>query len=302
MTPGLLPPVLEHSTVLRSVIESLPEDDSFKAEDDGPVFILASGFRSGSTLTQRLVMSEGALIWGEPFMETGWLHGLATTLMHLPGRLHGWAEIQRKLQRGPLHDQWVSNLHPGVQQLRHAHCAMIQTLLADPTRKTPYTRWGAKFVRLDGNFARYLQWLFPNARFIICVRDPLASFHSYRRYLPDYATDPQQSGWMVTPNWRINTAERFFAIAHHLMGSLIEAQAENPNAMTLLRYEDMMSGKSRISALGDWLGMHLKSEVLDQKLDGAMRQASPEAPLTETEKATIDVWNPRFKAFGYGAP
>ncbi len=40
-------------------------------EDERPIFILSAGWRSGSTLIQRLIMSkERILIWGEPIIET----------------------------------------------------------------------------------------------------------------------------------------------------------------------------------------------------------------------------------------
>lgn len=140
MSPGPLPPILMHSARIRAVIDAIseytgPGRDETPENEEAPVFILASGFRSGSTLVQRLIMSGGVLVWGEPFMETGWLHSLASSLTWLPGRLHERADFGRLSERGPLENQWVANLHPGVQRFRQAHRAMIAAFLATPAQE-----------------------------------------------------------------------------------------------------------------------------------------------------------------------
>ena len=46
--------------------------------DDAPIFLLSAGWRSGSTMLQRLLMSDpGVLIWGEPYDECGLVQALA---------------------------------------------------------------------------------------------------------------------------------------------------------------------------------------------------------------------------------
>ncbi|WP_299615656.1 sulfotransferase [Pelagibius sp.] len=310
MTPESLPPILAHSARLRAVIDAIsdytgPERDETPENDEAPVFILASGFRSGSTLVQRLIMSGGVLVWGEPFMETGWLHALASSLTWLPGRLHEKADFERLSESGPLEDQWVANLHPGVQRFRQAHRAMIAAFLATPAHEAAQeagrSRWGAKFVRLDGNFAYYLRWLFPNARFVFCLRDPMAAFQSYRRNVGNYAAHPQDSGWVLTPTWRINSAERFFAMTHHLMGSLIAAAAESPETVILLRFEELVGDGAALAEMEERLQLRMDARVLDRKLGGGMRKRSAKAPLTDEERSAIERWRPRFEAFGYGA-
>jgi len=44
-----------------------------------PVFVLAAGWRSGSTLLQRMLMPE-CFIWGEPYGHSGMLQSLADPL------------------------------------------------------------------------------------------------------------------------------------------------------------------------------------------------------------------------------
>ena len=69
MSPAPLPPMLMHSTRIRAVIAAIseytgPGRDETPENSEAPVFILASGFRSGSTLVQRRIMSGGVLVWG----------------------------------------------------------------------------------------------------------------------------------------------------------------------------------------------------------------------------------------------
>src|SRR5262245_37805430 len=47
--------------------------------DQQPVFVLAAGWRSGSTLVQRALMSQ-CLVWGEPFGHGGLIERLADPL------------------------------------------------------------------------------------------------------------------------------------------------------------------------------------------------------------------------------
>ena len=178
---------------------------------------------------------------------------------------------------------------------------MIAAFLATPAQEAARSQWGAKFVRLDGNFAYYLRWLFPNARFVFCLRDPMAAFLSYRSNVWNYADHPQDSGWVLTPSWRINSAERFFAMTHHLMGSLTAAAAESPESVVLLRFEDLVRDGAVLEALEERLNLRLDARVLDRKLDGGMRKRSAKARFTDDEHSAMERWRPRFEAFGYGA-
>ena len=71
---------------------------------------------------------------------------------------------------------------------------MFKSLLADPLTRTKHTRWDAKFVRLDGKFAPYLRWPFPNCKIAFLMCDPLSFFLSSRRMEPTYDKQPAQDG------------------------------------------------------------------------------------------------------------
>ena len=49
-----------------------------KEDAAAPIFLLSAGWRSGSTLLQRLIMSDKhVLIWGEPYDECGAIQAMA---------------------------------------------------------------------------------------------------------------------------------------------------------------------------------------------------------------------------------
>lgn len=59
---------------IRSGIEQLQQHCPavIEADEPAPIFLLSAGWRSGSTLLQRLIMSDArVLIWGEPYDECG---------------------------------------------------------------------------------------------------------------------------------------------------------------------------------------------------------------------------------------
>ena len=62
-------------------LQNVISDDDIDKDQEQPIFLLSAGWRSGSTLLQRLIMSDPrVLIWGEPFDECGMIQGFANTL------------------------------------------------------------------------------------------------------------------------------------------------------------------------------------------------------------------------------
>ena len=47
---------------------------------DDPIFVLAAGWRTGSTLLQRMIIEAGALVWGEPYSQAGPSQAMASVL------------------------------------------------------------------------------------------------------------------------------------------------------------------------------------------------------------------------------
>ena len=74
--------LLQEPSILQGV-RHLQSLCSAEAKDDReePIFLLSAGWRSGSTLLQRLMMSDSrVLIWGEPYDECGTIQALADSM------------------------------------------------------------------------------------------------------------------------------------------------------------------------------------------------------------------------------
>ena len=176
-------------------------DLASQAEDE-PVIVLAAGWRSGSTMLQRMLMRH-CLVWGEPYGSSALIGRLAQPLQRFTP---DWPPDDFFLSSphwgDRLGDKWTANLYPPIQHLLDAHVAFYHKLFAEPSRQRGFARWGLKEVRYGFEFAVYLQWLFPKAKFLFLVRNPYECFASYRRigarvlrFWPEASiTTPEQFG------------------------------------------------------------------------------------------------------------
>ena len=93
--------------------------ENVKKCSDEPVFILSAGWRSGSTLLQRMLMqnNERILIWGEPFHQSNILDCMMNQFRCFTAE---WPKERHFLSRRndrKLSDQWIANLYPDVDFL-----------------------------------------------------------------------------------------------------------------------------------------------------------------------------------------
>ena len=151
--------------------------------DDQPVFLFSAGWRSGSTLLQRMVMqnNSGIIIWGEPYNSCNIFDGLANQFRAFTATWPKEIHFLSKVNRSGLSDQWVANLYPDVDDLIDAHRQFLNTLFAKPALRFGGENWGMKVVRLNIDHAIYLRHLYPKGKFIFLCRDPFASFASFRK-------------------------------------------------------------------------------------------------------------------------
>jgi hypothetical protein len=197
----------------------------------GPVFLLAGGGRTGSTLLQRLMLStKEVLMWGE--------HG-GVVVFHLRtilSRLKGWLswegagtfQRQRFLKLGSLgYHSWLSNMNPDLSLFKAACKQFLEHTLAEPARELGYPRWGFKEILYGRDDALFLQEVFPDASFLLLVRNPIDCLKSIK------GVEWFQKDWQ-------GDSARFIQSWTRLSGDLVRVLPELKQAC-LLRYEDVCS-------------------------------------------------------------
>jgi sulfotransferase family protein len=221
---------------------------------DAPIFLLSAGWRSGSTLVQRLINSDSSvLLWGEPFEDFALVHRLARTVeLFWPEGAHLKHSIDHF--EGSLSEEWIANLNPGLVPLRYAHREFFERLFAAPARERGRSRWGCKWVRLTAGHAYYLRWMYPAARFVFLVRHPLHSLSSYqgRRWFYVRPNMRVTHGWQFLDHWR-RIASSFLA-EHRALGAM------------LVRYEDLVSSDEAVRSLSEYLNVQIDREVLRNRV------------------------------------
>lgn len=251
--------------------------DEINNDQQAPIFLLSAGWRSGSTLLQRLIMSDpDVLIWGEPFDECGMIQSLAQTMTAFRP---GWPpedyfyDFHQVDSAQELSTEWIANLFPGMGELRRAQRMMFDSLFADTAGRAGASRWGIKEVRLDIGHAFYLKWLYPKAKFLLLYRNPLNAYQSYCRY--------GRSWYDTWPDKPVFTPRAFGEHWQHILQGFIQ-ESERLGGL-LVCYEDLIQADGQIDRLEEYLDIKINHDLLQKKV-GSSELSSGKAWMSWLEK------------------
>ena len=249
------------STAIQTVRSRWNIPDSH--ESHHPIFVLSAGWRSGSTLLQRLVLSAPEiLMWGEPYAHCDYIRRMADSLrMFQPDfpRDHFFIDSFHKSgnESDVLTQKWVANLYPMPQDLIEAHRMFLLRLFWHPAEQAGYSRWGIKEVRLSIEYAEYLRFLFPDAKFLFLCRNPYEAYQSYKSF---------RAWYDVWPSSPILTPRQF---GRH-WGKLAEGFVDGHDRVggRLIKYEDLCDDNVDLDELSDYLDLPIDSSVIGDRQTG----------------------------------
>jgi hypothetical protein len=250
------PVALQDVEQLAKSIAVLQAGASVDAEEkpEAPIFLLSTGWRAGSTLLQRVLVTDPRLLlWGEPLGEMTIVSKLAETMSQFisPRNLQLWKD-QEDPTSAPLSTSWVANLYPSSNDLRLALRSLFETWLGEPSRQRGFSRWGFKEVRLGAAEASFLHWLYPNAKFVLISRHP---FDCYR----SLADSHWDQVYYRHPDAPVDSAASFARHWNRLAVSWSDLPPGFPSFH--IRYEDLVSGKVDFRRLESWLDIEINEGV-----------------------------------------
>ncbi len=277
---------------LEAAIEAIEQrwEISSTQVTDNPIFLLASGWRSGSTLIQRLVNSSGkVLMWGEPFAHSNLIQTQAESLRifnsQYPPESSFLDSDHFQDNQAHLSQRWTANLYSQITDLVAAHRQFWRTLYGIPATNQGYARWGIKEVRLSIDHAIYLKWLFPKSQFIFLYRDPYKAYRSCRNWRNLYLRFPDEP---------VYTPEQFGWYWKNMMEGYLDGY-QKVNGI-LIKYEDLCSGDFPLQNLASYLNLELDKNVIGKRIGSQNKVESiPPGELKKLEQAVA----PLAEKLGY---
>ncbi len=265
-----------------------------------PVFLAAAGWRTGSTLLQRLICSSGEiLVWGEPYGRACPVQALTRTAMAL--RSDAWQGKETAQPDWPsassvapvevpddLSDHWIANLYPEPQALKQAWRAQLDTLFAAPASARGFQRFGVKEVRWQGLDARFLSWMYPDARFFFLVRNPWDA----------WASAKGASFFKSWPNERVDDVTSFVRHWRRLTESFLRWPDDSG---FLVRYEDLVHPNFELQDIAEHAGLtRVDPAVLETKVRGMGTEPAELDPVEVEQVGRLA--GPMAEALGYTGP
>ena len=221
--------------------------------DEDPVLVAGIGWRSGSTLVQRALMTDPTLlVWGEPMDRIFYLDRLTEALLAVTD---DWPPDDQLISHRPQVDlvrDWVATLSPDPGHLKAGHRAFFDQWLGTPARQRGFSRWGFKEVRCSAAHALVWRWLYPRSSIVLVVRHPVMAYASLLR---SGFTPPHAGAVLRWPDVWLRSAEDF-AGAWNVM-ALSWWSVLDRLGVHWLRYEDLVEGRVDLDAIGASIGLRL---------------------------------------------
>lgn len=209
--------------------------------ESAPYFIYSCGWRSGSTLLQRALVSSNALVWGEPYAASAPVRSLVDFWKPLVEDLvpEGFFIDSERYRNGTIRpNQWLANLYPSRTDLLSAQRSFLTTLFEDPAVRGQKDHWGVKFVRLGAGHAAFMQMLFPKSKSFFLIRNP---YDAYLSFITKISSSRNPHGWFHRwPQPPVRTASEFAQVWRGLVESV--ARYQSASNSVVIRYEDLVAG------------------------------------------------------------
>lgn len=264
--------------------------DLQSGSEEEPVFILAAGWRTGSTFLQRIVMSTGtALIWGEPYRRAEIVDSLSRQLTAFTEQWPSNGYFVDPAEKDQFSTSWVANLYPVLEDFMAAHIAYFERLFARPARALQKDRWGLKDILLTVDHAHYLRWLFPRARFIFVYRNPYDAYRSYRQKRNFYRRWPDQP---------VFTPVDYGKLWKEFTNGFVERSAEVDGL--LLRYEELKTPATK-KRIENYLGFPIANPDSLSRIGRSIPQRGAWLPRLEARLLRQQI-EPLSSTLGYVAP
>jgi hypothetical protein len=222
-----------------------------------PIVVAGVGWRTGSTLVQRALMTDpDVLIWGEPMDRAFYLDRLMEPLLAVteewPADNH-WLSHRSGVD---LARDWVATLSPDPGHLKAGYSAFFDRWLAAPARDRGFTRWGFKEVRCSGAHALALRWLYPQCHLVLTIRHPVTAYISLRNSGFD---PPRAIGIIRWPDRLVVTLDDYATFWNEM--ALSWAAVRDRLGVHWFRYEDLVEGKVDLDAIGSRISLSTRSLV-----------------------------------------
>jgi hypothetical protein len=228
--------------------------DPEESSTDAPIFLLSTGWRSGSTLLQRILVSDPQLLlWGEPFGEMTLVSRITEMVSSCLSQrdLQLWHE-QADSVFSQLSSSWIATLSPASDDFRRSLRGLFDQWFGESARRRGFARWGLKETRLGASEALMLYSLFPRAKFVFLSRNPYDCYRSF-------ADSRWQRIYYRYPEICIDSIAAF---ARH-WNRIAVSWADLPSGFPCyhVKYEDLISGRVDFRKLESWLGIQIREEA-----------------------------------------